>query len=122
MALTYEELMRCWVKGFRNGNIRKLNRLQRALYRACLMYARKVGRIVNEFLVGQLRPIVETLKTTFKTQALRAGLERLRAMLSTPLSKWAPQLRVWAHEESYVLWLGLLEMNSSKIFALAVSC
>jgi len=27
MALTYEELMRCWVKGFRNGNVRKLSKL-----------------------------------------------------------------------------------------------
>jgi len=115
MALTYEELRRCWVKGLRNGNIRKLNRLQKALYRACLMYARKVGRIVNEFLVGQLRPIVETLKTTFKIQALRAGLERLRAMLSSSLSKWAPQVRVWAREESYILWLGLLEINSPRM-------
>ena len=86
------------------------------MYRACLTYARRVGRIVNEFLVGQLRPIVETLTTTFKTQALRASLERLRAMLSSPLSKWAPQVRVWAREESYVLWLGLLEMSSPRMF------
>jgi len=115
MALTYEELMRCWIKGFRNGNIRKLNRLQKALYRACLTYARRVGRIVNECLVGQLRPIIETLKTTFKTQALRAGLEKLRAMLSSPLSKWAPQVKIWAREESYILWLGLLELNFLKM-------
>jgi len=116
MALTYEELRKCWVKGFRNGNVRKLNRLQKALYRACLVYAGKVGRIVNEFLVGQLRPIVETLKTTFKIQALRVGLKRLRAMLSRPLSKWAPQVRVWAREESYVLWLGLVELNAPRMF------
>ena len=66
MALTYEELMRCWVRGFRNGNIRKLNRLQRALYRACLTYARRVGRIVNEFLVGRLKPIMGVLIIAFR--------------------------------------------------------
>ena len=63
MALSYEELRKCWVKGFRNGNVRKLSRLQRALYRACLAYARKVGRIVNEFLVG--RPVYEELAEQF---------------------------------------------------------
>ena len=115
-VLTYEELRKCWVKGFRNGNIRKLNRLQRALYRACLVYARKVSRIVNEFLVGRLKPMIETLTTTFRAQAFRAGLERLRAMLSSPIVRWAPQVKIWAREESYVLWLGLLEMNSPRIF------
>ena len=116
MALSYEELRKCWVKGFRNGNVRKLSRLQRALYRACLMYARKVGRIVNEFLVGRLKPIMETLTTTFRIRALRAGLERLRAMLSTSLSKWAPQVKIWAREGSYVLWLGLVELNAPRVF------
>ena len=80
------------------------------------MYARKVGRIVNEFLVGRLKPIMETLTTTFRARALRAGLERLRAMLSSSVSKWAPQVRVWAREESYVLWLGLTELNTSRVF------
>jgi len=115
MALSYEELRKCWVKGFRNGNVRKLSRLQRALYRACLVYARKVGRIVNEFLVGRLKPIMEALTTTFRARALRAGLERLRAMLSSSIAKWAPQVRVWAREESYILWLGLLEINSPRM-------
>lgn len=115
MALTYEELKKCWIKGFRNGNIKKLNRLQKALYRACLAYARKVGKIVNEFLIGRLKSIIETLTTTFRTRALRAGLERLHALLLGPVSKWAPQVRVWAHEESYILWLGLLELTSPRM-------
>ena len=116
MALSYEELRKCWVKGFRNGNVRKLSRLQRALYRACLMYARKVGRIVNEFLVGKLKPIMEALTTTFRACVLKAGLERLRTMLSSPLFKWAPQIRVWAREEPYILWLGLTELNAPRMF------
>ena len=116
MALAYEELIKCWVKGFRNGNIKKLNRLQKALYRACLVYARKTGRIINEFLVGRLKPIMDTLTTTFRIRALRAGLERLRAMLSTSLSKWAPQVKIWAREGSYVLWLGLVELNAPRVF------
>ena len=116
MALAYEELIKCWVKGFRNGNIKKLNRLQKALYRACLVYARKTGRIINEFLVGRLKPIMEALTTTFRARALRAGLERLWAMLSSSVSEWAPQVRVRAREESYILWLGLLEINSPRIF------
>ncbi|RLE90933.1 MAG: hypothetical protein DRN04_13985 [Thermoprotei archaeon] len=116
MALSYEELRKCWVKGFRNGNVRRLSRLQRALYRACLVYARKVGRIVNEFLVGRLKPIMETLTTTFRARALRAGLERLCAILSDSICRWAPQVRIWAREKSYVLWLGLMELNSPRVF------
>ena len=114
MALTYEELKKCWIRGFRNGNIKKLNRLQRALYRACLVYARKVGRIVNKFLVDNLKSIMKTLNMSFKVRAFWAGLERLRIMLSGSLSRWAPQVRVWAREESYIFWLGLLELNSSR--------
>ena len=111
IALTYKELRKCWIKGLRNGNVRKLSRLQRALYRACLMYARRVGRIVNEFLVGQLRPIVNILKVTFKVQALKAGLKRLQAMLSGSVSEWAPQIKVWSRDETYIFWIGLFELN-----------
>ena len=116
MVITYEELKKCWIKGFRNGNIRKLDRLQKALYRACLVYARKVGKVINDFLIAQLKPLIERLKFTFRLEASKAGVKKARKMLLSPLIKWVPQVRVWIREQSYIIWLGLMELNSPRVF------
>jgi len=111
MSLSYRELMNFWTKGLRNGNIKKLNSVQRALYRACLAYARSVGKIVNKYLLSKLKPIIETLTTTFKAKALKKGLNWIRRILSTSIPEWAPQIRVWIREESYLIYLGVLRLN-----------
>jgi len=43
--------------------------------RACLMFTRRVGAIFSQFVVSQLRGIIELLKPTWK-KALEAGRRR----------------------------------------------
>ena len=109
MSLTYRELKSCWIRGLRNGNIRRLNRLQRALYRACLEYTKRVGRIVNVFLMSQLKLLMARLTTTFKLQVLKAGLESVHRILLSSVSEWAPEVITWVREESYIFYLGTLQ-------------
>ena len=51
---THEELLRAFRKGMRNGNWRKLSRVEKALYMASMWYARVRGAIMNETLVGDV--------------------------------------------------------------------
>ena len=64
MMFTYKELLTSFRKGLRNGNWRKLNRLEKALYMASLWYSRVKGAIINEQLVGKLSVLVDKLKAT----------------------------------------------------------
>ena len=55
---THEELLTSFRKGLRNGNWRKLRRVEKALYMASLWYAKVRGAIMNETLVGMLAVLV----------------------------------------------------------------
>ena len=44
---TYEELLKDFRKGLRNGNWRKIRRLEKTLYQALLWYSRVQGAIIN---------------------------------------------------------------------------
>lgn len=58
----YKELLTSFRKGMRNGNWRKLSRLEKALYMASLWYSRVQGAIINEMLVSKLSVLVDKLK------------------------------------------------------------
>ena len=51
MSMTYDELFATFRKGLRNGNWRKLNYLDKVLYRAAMGYAKYGRSIVNGMLV-----------------------------------------------------------------------
>lgn len=117
IMLTHLELRRYWVKGLRNGNLYKLDKVERAFYKACMLYARRAKYIVNRFLLGLLQPIVEKLTATPKTQALQAGLETARRMYTYLVEKgvlaWAPYVRLWLTERSFIEYLGFMKLNTS---------
>lgn len=117
----YEELRLYWVKGLRNGNINKLSRIQKSYYRLCLMFARKVGRIVSVFVVSQLRAIISILVKSPKSEALNKGLEKAEKLKAcfkrSGVFRWAPKVLEWLREKSFILWLGFMEMNSPPRFA-----
>ncbi|MEM3679352.1 MAG: hypothetical protein QXU47_05855 [Candidatus Bathyarchaeia archaeon] len=112
----YYELKLCWVKGVRNGNLRRLTSLQKSYYRACLIFARRVGRIVSVFVVSRLKAIMNVLVESPKASALEAGLKRVYEILSSRVLKWAPQVKEWLREESFILYLGFMEMNNLVYF------
>ena len=110
MMLTYAELLTSLKKGVRNGNWRKLDRVERAFYRASLCFARIRGRIVNSRLVELLSSILERLLETPRMRIMRRGVERAAEMLEkyekAGVFKWAPMLRKWLAEKEYIEWLG----------------
>jgi len=112
--VTYFELDYWFRVGLRNGCFHRLKREQKGLLRACLMLARRVGAIFSQFVVSQLRSIIELLKPVWK-RALEAGWKRAEEMLKyfkrSGVFKWAPQVRLWLRDESYILYLGFMCLN-----------
>jgi hypothetical protein len=105
---TYKELLTSFRKGLRNGNWRKLSRLEKALYMASLWYSRVQGAIINEMLVSKLSSLVEKLKATSGASVFRRGFEKAVELLNKGegIFAWAPSLREWLKDPDYIFWLG----------------
>lgn len=97
-------------KGLRNGNWKRLNFLDKALYRASLWYAKHRGNIVNTSLVEKLSALVETLKETKGILIFKRGFKKAIEMLDkyeeNGVFTWAPQLKHWLGDSDYIFWLG----------------
>jgi len=110
-TLSYNYLYCLRKKGFRNGNWRKLSRIEKALYVASLSLAKMRGRLVNSRLVLELMGIIGRLKDTAGERLMRVSYERAvrlyERFTAVGLFEWAPQVRSWFNDPSYVLWLGL---------------
>jgi transposase len=108
MQLTYNELLSNFRKGLRNGNWRKLRRLEKALFQASLWYSRRQGTIINELVVSKLSVLVEKLKVTKGARIFKRGYEKAAVLLSKGESvfAWAPSFREWLKDPDYVFWLG----------------
>jgi hypothetical protein len=105
---TYKELLTSFRKGLRNGNWRKLSRLEKALFMASLWYSRVQGAIINEMLVRMLSMLVDKLKVTSGARVFKRGYEKAVALLNNGegIFAWAPSLREWLKDPDYVFWLG----------------
>ena len=117
---TYKELLTGFRKGLRNGNWRKLSRLEKALYRASLWYSRGQA-IINEMLVSKLSSLVERLKETKGARIFKRGYEKAVALLNNgeDIFAWAPSLREWLKDPDFVFWLGTggLRVGSGKVLS-----
>jgi len=115
-SLGYAELREKFKKGLRNGNWRKLNRKEKALYRAAMAYTklRKKGEmamdIVNGMIVEKLLGLIERLKETKGTRIFKRGFKKAVEMLDKGEERgvfsWAPRLKVWLKDPDYIFWLG----------------
>ena len=109
-VITYLDLITGFRKGLRNDNWRRLNRLNTALFRASLWYAKHRGSIVNTSLVEKLSALVEKLKEMKGMRIFKKGFEKAIDMLSKSEEKgvfiWAPQLKYWLRGLDYIFWLG----------------
>ncbi|RJS80395.1 hypothetical protein CW713_07705 [Methanophagales archaeon] len=106
--IIYEDILAGMRKGLRNGNWRKLRRVEKALYRAALWYSRVQGAIMNETLVGMLSVLVDKLKETSGARVFIRGYEKAVELLNKGegIFAWAPSLRGWLKDPNYVFWLG----------------
>jgi len=82
MQLTYTDLHTNFRKGLRNGNWRKLSRLEKALFQASLWYSRRQGTILNELVVSKLSVLVAKLKVTKGARIFKRGYEKAVVLLS----------------------------------------
>jgi len=98
-SLGHEELYTSFRKGMRNGNWRKPNFLDKALYRASLWYAKRGRRVENGKLIEMLLGLVERLKETkgLRIFKFKRGFERAAEMLEKGEEKgvfvWAPRVK-----------------------------
>ena len=109
-GITYEELLARFKKGRRNGNWRKLNFLDKTLFRASLWYAKHRGSIVNTSLVEKLSALIEKLKETKGIKIFKRGFKKAIEMLDkyeeNGIFAWAPRMRDWLRDPDYIFWLG----------------
>ena len=105
---TCNGLLTSFRKGLRNGNWRKLSRVEKALYMASMWYARVRGAILNEKLVSKLAALVDKLKATSGARVFKRGYEKAVELLNKGESifAWAPSFREWLKDPDYVFWLG----------------
>ena len=119
-SLMYMELNQYWVKGKRNGRLRFLSDVERGFYGACMLFARLKGAITSPKLISMLSVIIEKLKP-LRIKALEVGrrrAEELKALFKrSGVFKWAPRIREWLRDESYVLYLGFMEIYTPPRFA-----
>ena len=109
-AITYTGIFTSFRKGLRNGNWKRLNRLEKALYRAALWYAKHRGSIVNGELVEKLLVLVEKIKETKGMRIFKRGFKKAIELIEKYEEKgvftWAPELKNWLREPDYIFWLG----------------
>jgi len=116
-GLSYEELREKFKKGLRNGNWRKLNRMQKSLYMAAMEYARVTRKvIVNGMLMEKLSPLIQRLLETSGARVFRRGFKKAVELLQKSeengVFAWAPRLRDWLKDPDYIFWLGICNLKT----------
>jgi len=108
------DLWYAFVKGRRNGNWKKLARMEKALYRAALAYMSGDRKIVSESVVNKLLIIIKKLLETPSQRIFKRGFERavwlirkierlsVGAMLLSALNNWL-------RNPDYIFWLGTMQ-------------
>ena len=103
-------LLTSFRKGLRNGNWRRLSRLEKALYMALLWYLRVKGAIINEGMVKKLSVLMAKLKETSEAKVFRRGFKKAVELLNKGkdggIFAWAPSLNEWLKGPDYIFWLG----------------
>jgi hypothetical protein len=104
--LSYKGLLTSFKKGLRNRNWRRLNPLDKALYRASLWYAKPCGSIVNALLVEKLLALVERLKETKGMKIFKKGFKKAVELFEkceeNGIFAWAPRMRDWLKDPDYI--------------------
>jgi hypothetical protein len=114
-CVDYFELKGVWVKAYRNGNVRRLNPIQRGFFRACLTYTKLNSVIFNKTVLGMLRRLIEVLTTTPRREALKQGFEKAKSLVKNSLLiRMFPKVLDWVKNLEYVMYLGFMEINKPE--------
>ena len=114
--LMHEELRCAFLKGQRNGNWKKLTRMEKAFYRAALSYTmprRGVGRkIVSESVVNKLLVLIKRLLETPSQRIFKRGFEKavwLIRKIAIKSGVLLSALNNWLRNPDYIFWLGTVQ-------------
>jgi hypothetical protein len=115
-SITYPCLVDLRRRGLRNGNWKHLNIMDRALFRCAFWVAKVRGRISNTRLMVQVLKVGLKLVEGVGSVILKVGRRRTMQMFETygkpfGVFSWAPRVREWLSETSYVWYLGVLGVN-----------
>jgi hypothetical protein len=114
-CIDYFELKCVWVKACRNGNVRRLNPIQRGFFRACLTYTKLNGTIINKTVLEMLRRIIEVLTATPRREALKQGFEKVKSLIKNSLLiRIFPKILDWVKDLDYIMYLGFMEINKPE--------
>lgn len=110
-------MLSLWKRGHRNGTIRKLPILKRALFSAALSYAKMKGKIINQKLLAIIKGVADQLKMSISRKIFARGLQKASEILKNPkIVRIFPPLREWVNDDAYVFWLGMEPTVRSWIF------
>ena len=114
-CIDYFELKSVWVKACRNGNIRKLNPMERGFFRACLTYTKINGPIISKKIIEMIRSLTDVLTMTPRREALKQGFEKVKALIKNiNLIGMFPKILDWVGSLDYILYLGFMEINKPE--------
>jgi hypothetical protein len=112
-ALSYSNLLKCRLRGMRNGNWRRLNFVERGLYNCVLTLARTRQSIVNAKLVEIIGEMIQRLASIVRTQVVKVGQARVRALREglerSGLIERTGWVKGWLSKPETVFYLGLME-------------
>jgi hypothetical protein len=103
--------------GIRNRTWARLTAGERGLYGCALWVARARNKISNPRLMVHVLRIVMKLIDNFQSRIVNAGRVRAARMFEEYARPggaftWAPRMREWLNEGRYILYVGVLEVNS----------
>ena len=115
-TITHRVLVGLRRRGLRNGNWKRLNIEDKALFRCAFWVAKAKGKITSTKLMVQVLKIGLKLVEGAKSAIHKAGQRRTTLMFQTyskPLGvfSWAPQVRGWLNDSRYVWYFGVLGVN-----------
>lgn len=111
-SISFSILSSLWRKSLRSGHWFSIGSAERALYRCALWIAKARGCIVNRALVAQILEITRHLLGSIRSRITAAGEGRVRLLLKDygnrgGVFNWAPQVREWLHDATYIFYLGV---------------
>lgn len=118
-SYSYASFLRIRFKALRNGNWRRLNEFEKALFKASMQLARIRGKIVNPSLVRIVETIVSKLVQNPLAMITRLGGKQASRLLQmykkNGFLKRAPEIGSWLKDPEYVLWLGVKQLTLKSI-------
>jgi hypothetical protein len=115
-SLTYSSLEQLKRRSLINGGWARLEIADRGLFRCALWVAKARGRISNTRLIVQLMHVALKMLQSLRGRIDKIGIRRATLMCEEyakpgGVFSWAPRMREWLHNASYVWYLGVMEVN-----------